>query len=61
MHVGTVLIIGGIVVWLIMYGLTAVFVNRADKDNPYRKLVAGAGYLGLATAGWGVILLLFSG
>jgi hypothetical protein len=61
MNVGLVLVLIGVAVWLAMYGFRALFVDRADKENPYRTLVKGAGYLALAIAAWGLVLLLFAG
>lgn len=61
MNVGLMLVLIGVAVWLAMYGFRALFVDRADKENPYRTLVTVVGYLGLAAAGWGLVLLLFAG
>jgi len=61
MSVGIVLIAIGVAAWLAMYGFRALFVDRADKDNPYKALVTVVGYLGLAAAAWGLVLLLFAG
>ena len=61
MNVGLVLVLVGVAVWLAMYGFRALFVDKADKENPYRTLVTVVGYLGVATAAWGLVLLLFAG
>ena len=57
MNIGVVLIIVGLIAGVAAYGLKAMFVNTADKENPYRKLVAVVGYSGLIAIGWGVVLL----
>lgn len=61
MNVGMILVAIGVAVWLAMYGFKAMFVDRADKENPYKTLVTVVGYLGLVAAGWGLVLLLFAG
>ena len=61
MNVGTVLVAAGVAVWLAMYGFKALFVDSADKENPYKTLVTVVGYLGLAAAAWGLVLLVFAG
>ena len=59
MIVGLTFIAIGVVAWLISYALKDLFVNTSDDENPFRRLAAGVGYIGLAVAAWGVFLLVF--
>ncbi len=61
MNVGILLIVIGLISAFFAYGFKAFFVDRSDKENPYRRLVAVIGFAGLIAVAWGVVLLLFYG
>ncbi len=61
MNVGILLIVIGLTSALCAYGFKAFFVDRSDKENLYRRLVAVIGFAGLIAVAWGVVLLLFYG
>jgi hypothetical protein len=57
MNIGLVFIVGGLVACVAAFGFNALFVNKSDDENPYRRLVAGIGLAGIIGTGWGALLL----
>jgi hypothetical protein len=53
----TTLIATGFVAWLISYASKPLFVNRSDKDNPFRIVVVVLGYIGIGLIIWGLVIL----
>ena len=51
------LIAAGGAAWLVSLAGRSLFVNRTDRDNPFRMVVAAIGYIGMALIIWGLLIL----
>lgn len=61
MAIGFIFVVIGVVAWLLARGLTTLFIDSSDENNPYRMLVVTIGYAGIAAVIWGAVLLALYG